>query len=180
MDDIKIIACYCIIDDVLQQLEHKSHCLAGVSDAEVLTIAVVAALYFQNHHERALFLMKGIRYISKPPEYIPLQPPLTCSGSVAGVHSRAYLLSLFSGRSLHHRLNPCACMQASKSRTLRPGTNCGHHRRQTSSSSPLLRVLHSQDGEVLRVAFASDMYQRGYTCRVPDAAGRYARPHCYP
>jgi hypothetical protein len=66
LDDIKIIACYCIIDDVLRQLGHESHVLAGVSDAEVLTVAVVSALYFQNHHERALFVMKGMHYLTKP------------------------------------------------------------------------------------------------------------------
>ena len=66
MDDIKIITAYCIIDDVMRKLGHKSHCLAGVTDAEVLTVAVVSALYFQNHHERTLFVMKGMRYITKP------------------------------------------------------------------------------------------------------------------
>lgn len=66
MDDIKIITAYCIVDDVLRHLGHKSHPLAGVSDAEVLTVAVVSALYFQNHHERALFVMQGMRYLTKP------------------------------------------------------------------------------------------------------------------
>ena len=66
MDDIKIITAYCIISDTLHKLEHKSHPLANVTDAEILTIAVVSAMYFQNHHERALFVMKGMRYISKP------------------------------------------------------------------------------------------------------------------
>ncbi len=50
----------------MEQLGHKSHYHAGVSDAEVLTVAVVSAMYFQNHHERTLFVMKGMRYITKP------------------------------------------------------------------------------------------------------------------
>ncbi|MEO8289273.1 MAG: IS982 family transposase [Chloroflexota bacterium] len=66
MDDTKIITAYCIIADTMHKLDHKSHPLAGVSDAEVLTVAVVSAMYFQNHHERALFVMKAMRYISKP------------------------------------------------------------------------------------------------------------------
>ncbi len=34
----------------MQQLGHKEHTLAGVGDAEMLTVAVVAAKYIQNHH----------------------------------------------------------------------------------------------------------------------------------
>ena len=49
MDDIQIIAIFVIIDDLLQHLGHQDHVLAQASDAEVLTVAVVAAKYFQNH-----------------------------------------------------------------------------------------------------------------------------------
>src|SRR3954462_1153359 len=66
MDDTKIITAYCIIEDTMHQLGHKSHSLAQVTDAEVLTVAVVSSMYFQNHHERALFVMKAMRYITKP------------------------------------------------------------------------------------------------------------------
>ena len=66
MDDIKIITVYCIIEDTMRTLGHKSHYLAQVSDAEVLTVAVVSSMYFQNHHERALCVMRGMRYLTKP------------------------------------------------------------------------------------------------------------------
>ncbi len=66
MDDIRIITVYCIIDDVMARLGYHSHTLAQVSDAEVLTVAVVAAMYFQNHHKRALQMMKKLGYITKP------------------------------------------------------------------------------------------------------------------
>src|SRR5205814_297190 len=66
MDDTRIITAFCIIEDTMLRLGHKSHSLALVSDAEVLTVAVVSSMYFQNHHERALFVMKGMRYITKP------------------------------------------------------------------------------------------------------------------
>lgn len=49
-----IITGYVIIDDLMRSLNHRSHCLAKVTDAEVLTVAVVAARYFHNNHERAL------------------------------------------------------------------------------------------------------------------------------
>jgi IS5 family transposase len=66
MDDIKIITVYYVIEEAMRQLGHKSHYHAAVTDAEVLTVAVVAAMYFQNNHERALFVMKGMRYLTKP------------------------------------------------------------------------------------------------------------------
>jgi hypothetical protein len=63
MDDLWIITSYVIIDDLMKQGDHHSHRLAPVSDAEVLTVAVVAAKYFQNHHERALGVMR-LEYLS--------------------------------------------------------------------------------------------------------------------
>src|SRR5947207_3242366 len=66
MDVVKIIAALCIIEDTMRQLGHKSHKLALVTDAEVLLVAVVSSMYFQNHHERTLCVMKGVRYITKP------------------------------------------------------------------------------------------------------------------
>jgi hypothetical protein len=66
MDDIKIITAYCVIDDMLSHLEHKSHRLAHITDAEVLTVAVVSAMYFHNNHERALFIMYHTHYLTTP------------------------------------------------------------------------------------------------------------------
>lgn len=66
MDDIKIIAALCIIEDTMTRLGHRSHKLAGVTDAEVLLVAVVSAMYFQNHHENTLSVMRGMHYITKP------------------------------------------------------------------------------------------------------------------
>ncbi len=64
MSDDLIVTIYVVIDDVMQALGHRSHPLAQVSDAEVLTVAVVAAKYFQNHHERALQVLHGMGYLS--------------------------------------------------------------------------------------------------------------------
>ena len=66
MDDTEIIATFVIIDDVLRRLGHRDHCLAQTSDGEVLLVAVLAARYFQNHHERTLSVCKALRYLSGP------------------------------------------------------------------------------------------------------------------
>jgi hypothetical protein len=66
MDDTKIITAYCIIDDTMRGLGHRTHYHAGITDPEVLTVAVVAAMYFHSNHERTLFVMKALRYITKP------------------------------------------------------------------------------------------------------------------
>lgn len=63
MDDSFIVTAYCIISDTLSQLGHQTHSLAKVGDAEVLTVAVVAAKFFGNHQERALCVMVKAGYI---------------------------------------------------------------------------------------------------------------------
>lgn len=59
-----IITNFVIIDDLMIALDHHSHPLAQVPDAEILTIAVVAAKYFQNHHERSVEMMQQLGYLS--------------------------------------------------------------------------------------------------------------------
>jgi hypothetical protein len=66
VDDIRIIATFTIIADVLAALGHRDHCLARAADSEVLLVAVIAATYFQNHHERALSVLKAMHYLSGP------------------------------------------------------------------------------------------------------------------
>lgn len=66
MDDVEIITAYCIISDTMHKLGHNSHPLATLTDAEVLTVAVVSAMYFHNNHERTLFVMYHMHYLSKP------------------------------------------------------------------------------------------------------------------
>ncbi len=65
MDDALIVPIYVVIDDTMKTLEHRSHCLAGLSDAEVLTVAVLAALYFGTHHERAVDVLTGGGYVPR-------------------------------------------------------------------------------------------------------------------
>ena len=64
MNDDVIVASFVVIDEVLTCAGHRDHVLAGVGDAEVLTVAIVAAAAFQNHHARALQVMQGMGYRS--------------------------------------------------------------------------------------------------------------------
>jgi len=60
-----IIGIYVVIDETMRTLGHTSHPLAGVSDAEVLTVAVVASAFFGNHHARALAVLRATGYLSR-------------------------------------------------------------------------------------------------------------------
>src|SRR4051794_37330928 len=64
MDALWIITVFALADDLMTQLGHHSHVLGLVPDAEVITVAIVAAKYFQNHHERAVCLMHQQGYLS--------------------------------------------------------------------------------------------------------------------
>ena len=61
-----IVTVFEVIDTTMETLDHHSHVLTKVPDSEVLTVAVVAAKYFQNHHERALAVLKALHYLSGP------------------------------------------------------------------------------------------------------------------
>lgn len=60
-----IIGIYVVIEETMSALGHTSHRLAGVSDAEVLTVAVVAAAFFGSHHARALAVLRATGYLSR-------------------------------------------------------------------------------------------------------------------
>ena len=64
MDADWIITAFVLIDTVLEQFDHRSHVLADVPDSEVVIVAVIAAKYFQNHHERALCIVRELGYLS--------------------------------------------------------------------------------------------------------------------
>ena len=62
--DEQIIAIYCICADVLRALRHHEDKQCAMNDAEVLTTAIVAALYFGGNFENA-------RRLLSVPQYIP-------------------------------------------------------------------------------------------------------------
>ncbi len=61
-----IVTVFEVIDTTMECLNHHSHILTKVPDSEVLTVAVVAAKDFQNHHERALAVLQALHYLSGP------------------------------------------------------------------------------------------------------------------
>jgi IS5 family transposase len=58
LSDSKIIALFCIVDDMLKAMGHRQDCRTKVSDSEVITTAFVAVLYFGGHLEHARLFMK--------------------------------------------------------------------------------------------------------------------------
>ena len=59
-----MIAAFVVVDTLMEQMEHRSDVRARVPDSEIVTIAVVAAKYFANNHERAVQVMNGCGYLS--------------------------------------------------------------------------------------------------------------------
>jgi hypothetical protein len=54
----KVIGIYCLIDDILQGIGHSEHEQRIVSDSEIITTAVVSALYFKGNQCHALGYMR--------------------------------------------------------------------------------------------------------------------------
>lgn len=63
MNDSYIVTTFVVIDDVLKASGFQEDCRTQSGAAEVLTVAVVAARYLNNHHERALGLLRQLGYI---------------------------------------------------------------------------------------------------------------------
>lgn len=57
LNDTYIVTAYSVIEDLLKAYGCQDDQRASVSAAEILTVAVVAAKYFHNHHERALCIL---------------------------------------------------------------------------------------------------------------------------
>ena len=65
MNDSYIVTAFVVLDDLLKAYDYEEDSRAQSSAAEVLTVAVVAAKYFQNHHERALVLLRQLGYVRR-------------------------------------------------------------------------------------------------------------------
>jgi DDE family transposase len=57
MDD-KISATFCLCDDLLKTLHHQEDCQCPMNDAEIMTTALIASLFFRGNHERARAMLK--------------------------------------------------------------------------------------------------------------------------
>lgn len=62
MDD-KIIATFCLCNDLLKAIHHQESPQCQMNDAEIMTTALVAALFFRGHHECAQAMLKEHVYI---------------------------------------------------------------------------------------------------------------------
>src|ERR1700753_4400071 len=62
MDD-SVLAIYCLCDDLLKALKHQEDPQRQMSDAEVMTTAIVAALHFGGNFQRARDFLGTPRYI---------------------------------------------------------------------------------------------------------------------
>ncbi|MFM7022623.1 MAG: IS982 family transposase, partial [Flavobacteriales bacterium] len=61
----KIIGIFCLIDDIMQKIEHKEDVRSTVSDSEVATTAIVSAMYFGGNQFHAINFMKSMGFIPK-------------------------------------------------------------------------------------------------------------------
>jgi hypothetical protein len=59
----QIITVYAIIDDLLKAIGHEEDCRRGMSDAEIITTALVAAIFFDGNHRKACDYMKDHKLI---------------------------------------------------------------------------------------------------------------------
>jgi hypothetical protein len=67
MNDSYIVTVYVVIDDILKVYGYQDDCRVGptAAELELLTVGVIAAKYFQNHHERALDIMTRLGYVDE-------------------------------------------------------------------------------------------------------------------
>jgi len=62
MDD-KIIVTFCLCDDLLKAIQHQEDRQCHMNDAEIMTTALVASLFFRGNHESARTMLKQHGYI---------------------------------------------------------------------------------------------------------------------
>ena len=62
MDD-KIIMTFCLCDDLLKAMHHQEDCQCQMNDAEIMTTALVASLFFRGKHESARAMLQQLGYI---------------------------------------------------------------------------------------------------------------------
>jgi hypothetical protein len=63
--DTQIVAVFCLCDDMLKAIQHSEDPQCQINDAEVMTTAIVAALYYGGNMEKARAHMQEYGYIPK-------------------------------------------------------------------------------------------------------------------
>lgn len=64
--DSQIVAVYCICADMLNALHHRDDPQCHLTDAEIMTVALVAALFFGGNYARAQAHLADYHYIAAP------------------------------------------------------------------------------------------------------------------
>ena len=62
--DTEMIIIYCLSDDYPKEIGHQENSQCQVSDAEVLTTALVAALHFGGNYAKAQRFLSQLTYCS--------------------------------------------------------------------------------------------------------------------
>jgi hypothetical protein len=55
----KVISIYCLIDDLLKEMNHKEHQNRKITDSQVITTAIISALYFRGNQTMALLYLRS-------------------------------------------------------------------------------------------------------------------------
>lgn len=63
--DTQIVAVFCLVDDMLKAIHHYEDPQCEMSDAEVMTTAIIAMLYFGGNYSHARCLLSGQGYVPK-------------------------------------------------------------------------------------------------------------------
>ena len=61
LNENKIIAVFCFVDDLLKEICHTEDILRKVSDSGIITTLIVSALYFGGHLDNGQGFMKMTR-----------------------------------------------------------------------------------------------------------------------
>ena len=65
MNDNYIVTTFVVIDDLLQWMKHEDDSRSQVCASEIILIAIIAAKYFHNHHERAVSILVRMGYVRR-------------------------------------------------------------------------------------------------------------------
>ena len=146
MNDSYIVTTFVLIDELLPIMGQRDDGRCRVSAAEVLTVAIVAAKYFQNHHERALCILQRLGDI----------PPLSVSRFNRRLHALCrWLEALFE--VLSDWLQPRTLMVIDSAAT--GMQECACPALQESARTPLLGLLCDERRVLLWLEAACGLYQ---------------------
>ena len=166
------IGIYVVIDETMRALGHTSHPLAGVSDAEVLTVAVGAAAFCGTHHARARARLHATGYLARAfsSSRFSRRIPALADGLVL-------LLDVVGDLFAHGQAAICAVVIDS-----RPIPVCTRARAALphGARARVLRLLRRQGRDILRRALAPGLHDGRLARGLHPAARRPARPHAPP